>query len=243
MQNEIVRLVKRAKHHLEKSTSQLILKGADKLWVYAYSPFAKFQRSGRTFRCFGQEYSYFIHPYNATWRNERAVEIPILLRFLKEHEDKRILELGNVSEYYLLSSRNPQVHEVVDKYENSPSVINQDFLDYKPSKPFQAFVSISTFEHIGWDEPIKNEKKVESALKHIASVIDSKGSTLVTFPLGYHPYLDQLVKQGQHGFKQMTCLIRVNKANDWQEVDVKDALGRPYGSKFQAANAIFVGKS
>ena len=35
-------------------------------------------RPAGTFVFAGHVYRYFRHPYNATWRNERAVEIPIV---------------------------------------------------------------------------------------------------------------------------------------------------------------------
>jgi hypothetical protein len=44
----------------------------------------------------GREYRYFEHPYNETWRNGRAVELPIVLGALDERPGARVLELGNV---------------------------------------------------------------------------------------------------------------------------------------------------
>ncbi len=241
MQNEMTRLYNQAKIHLKKSPATMIARGLDKLGVYAYSPIAKVQLGKKQFSCFGAHFPYYTHPYNATWRNERAVEIPIALQFLNQNRGKRILELGNVTDYYQ-ARYDVKTHVVVDKYEASPSVLNLDFISYKPEVSFDAFLSISTFEHIGWDEPTKDQKKVELALQHIQSVVTNKENVLVSFPLGYHPHLDHLVQTHQHGFKNVSCLIRVNQKNEWQEVSINDALGRPYGGKFRAANALFVGR-
>ena len=37
----------------------------------------------------GKKYIAFRHWYNATWRNERAVEIPVILDKIKENRDKK----------------------------------------------------------------------------------------------------------------------------------------------------------
>ena len=63
----------------------------------------------RYFEYNGKKLPYFYHKYNKTWKNERAVEIPIMLkRYLREfYGDKRILEVGNVLQHYTnLTSNN-----------------------------------------------------------------------------------------------------------------------------------------
>jgi len=52
------------------------------LWYY------KIFRSSKTFTFQGSSYSYFFHEYNRTWRNPRAVEIPIVWRIVEEHRKK-----------------------------------------------------------------------------------------------------------------------------------------------------------
>lgn len=47
----------------------------------------------------GDSYDYFIHPYNMTWRNERAVEIAICKEFVA-HQNGRGMEFGNVLAHY-----------------------------------------------------------------------------------------------------------------------------------------------
>jgi len=76
----------------------------------------------------GMQYKYFINRYNKTWRNERAVEIPIVKHFLRNHYEK-ILEVGNVTKNYYKND-----YTVIDKYEKGPEVNNVDILDYDPPR-------------------------------------------------------------------------------------------------------------
>ncbi len=91
--------LRRRYHELRaRPWSELFQRGADKLWVYASTPVVAARRSGATFECLGESYRYFTHPYNATWRNERAVEIPIALRFLAQNRGQRVLERYGLTE-------------------------------------------------------------------------------------------------------------------------------------------------
>src|SRR5579872_7186960 len=69
----------------------------------------------------GKTYLYFWHRYNATWRNERAVEIPIAREFIAQSRGGNVLEVGNVLSHY-----GPVQHDVLDKYEKAEGVINED---------------------------------------------------------------------------------------------------------------------
>ncbi|MBH0190215.1 MAG: hypothetical protein HP492_00290, partial [Nitrospira sp.] len=109
----------------------------------------------KTFRFGGREYDYLYHPYNRTWKNERGVEIPIFRELLLQHEGKRVLEVGNVLSHYF-----PIQHDVVDKYEVSPGVINKDIVGFLPQQTYHLIVSISTLEHVGWDEQPQEPAKL-----------------------------------------------------------------------------------
>jgi hypothetical protein len=67
-------------------------------------------RSSRNFFFNGKKYDYFIHP--VTWRNERTVEIPIVLEILNRYNTSNVLEVGNVLSYYSKVD-----HDIVDKYD------------------------------------------------------------------------------------------------------------------------------
>jgi len=235
--------LRRRYHELRtRPWSELFQRGADKLWVYASTPLVAARRRAATFECLGETYRYFTHPYNATWRNERAVEIPIALRFLAHNRGQRVLEVGNVLSYYTSEvDAWPADYDVVDKYECSPGVQNIDFLSMSPREPYDALLSISTFEHIGWDETPRDPAKVVRALAHLARVVRNRERVLLTFPLGYHPQLDVLAGCDGLGFRQSSALMRVNRRNDWREVSVREALPHRYGERFAGANALFVG--
>lgn len=50
---------------------------------------------GRFFTFRGKQYRYFYHRYNQTWKNERAVEIPIARELVQEYRGRSILEVGS----------------------------------------------------------------------------------------------------------------------------------------------------
>src|SRR5262245_37084813 len=55
-------------------------------------------RRGLTFQ--SRRYPYFVHGYNSTWCNERAVEIPIVWAEVCARHPGRVLEVGNVLSHY-----------------------------------------------------------------------------------------------------------------------------------------------
>lgn len=69
---------------------------ATSFWFHYY----KMLKSRRTFAFRGDAHRYFYHRYNTTWRNERTVEIPIILEVLNKSKGKSILEVGNVLSHY-----------------------------------------------------------------------------------------------------------------------------------------------
>ena len=116
----------------------------------SYIYYRLFDKS-KIFKFQGQFYTYFDHPYNTTLDNERSIEIPIISKFLSENKDDNILEIGNVLSHYFNFE-----HDVVDKYEKSEGVTNEDVVDFKSSKNYSLIISISTLEHVGWDEDPKD---------------------------------------------------------------------------------------
>ena len=123
----------------------------------------------------------FYHPYNATWSNERRVEIPIVMKFLDGVKQADILEVGNVLPHYFPSS-----HAVVDFFEKGDNVVNVDIETFVPAKRFKAVVSISTLEHVGVDS-LLDEGKAIRVLNLLARYGDN---VLCTWLLGYNKNLD-----------------------------------------------------
>ena len=134
-----------------------VIKRAFSIWIYFV--YYKLFSEQKNFIFRGKSYRYFYDIINNTWMNERSVEISIVMKMVNENKGKRILEIGNVlSNYYDVP------HDVVDKYEKAPNVINQDVVDFKTNDKYDLIVSISTLEHVGWDEEPQMMKKF---LKHL----------------------------------------------------------------------------
>ncbi|MCA1705961.1 MAG: hypothetical protein LC808_22950 [Actinobacteria bacterium] len=178
----------------------------------------------QTFVIGGVEHTELIHLYNRTWRNERAVEIPLALAFLDQHPG-RVLEVGNVLANYRRSE-----HLVIDKYERSPGVINADVVDYQTPERFEAIVSVSTLEHVGWDEDVRDPRKIVRAIANLRSLLMPYGRMLVTCTLSYNPYLDALIAGNDLDSVREIFLVRAN--GKWTESDRATAVAqgvRPSG--------------
>jgi hypothetical protein len=198
-------------------------------------------RSFRTFTFQGSRYHYFFHWHNATWRNERCVEIPIVWKVLVENQGKEVLEVGNVLSHYF-----PVKHDIVDKYEVFNGVINQDVVDFRPSKRYDLIVSISTMEHVGWDEDPRNESKklgepvkILRALDNLQECLTAGGIMVITLPVGYNPQLDKSLAEGKIGFTKRFCMKRVSR-NKWVEADWAGCRETRFGVPYTGANAIVV---
>jgi SAM-dependent methyltransferase len=193
-------------------------------------------RGSRTFTFQGRSCKYFYHRHNTTWRNARAVELPIIWEIVRNHRGKRILEVGNVLSHYF-----PVSHDVLDKYEKGEGVINKDVVDFKPSTKYDLIVSISTLEHVGWDERPRDPMKVLRAVESLVDCLAPSGKLAVTFPLAYNPELDKLLKDGKLQFTGQRYLKRVSRDNRWKEVEWEDVRDARYGYPYPRANALVIG--
>jgi hypothetical protein len=183
----------------------------------------------------GVEYPYFFHPYNHTWENERAVEIPVIRRLSSSAPPSSTLEVGNVLSHYFDVD-----HAVLDKWERCRyrPIINRDLVQFNPQERFDLVVSISTIEHVGWDESPRDETLVINAIRKLQCLLTPTGKAVVTIPIGYNHFLDQRLPElvGDGVFAQ--CLKRISQDNRWIEVDLTEALGCKYGEPFGNANAV-----
>lgn len=178
----------------------------------------------------------FYHRYNMTWANERAVEVPIAREFLERYAGRRVLEVGNVTPYYLDTA-----HTVLDKYERGPGIINADITGYAPEERFDLILSISTFEHIGFDDEVDGDSggKIKQAITICRGLLAEGGQLVLTLPLGYNPALDRIIADGQLGSEHATFLKRTGRLA-WQAVDADAALACEYGRPFPYANAVMI---
>jgi hypothetical protein len=199
-------------------------------------PVTRARRRNERFTFRGERLPYTLHRYNDTFRNERIVELSIATWFLSGRENARVLEVGNVLSHYGVTG-----HTVIDKYEPAPGVLNDDIVGYTPEQPFDLVVSVSTLEHVGWDEEPREPEKVFEAFEAVRGLVAPGGALLITIPIGYNPTLDEGLRAGLPGFDEEIWLIRVNRRNDWRECGREEALASEYGRPFPAANALWIG--
>lgn len=162
-----------------------------------------------------KKYKTFVHWYNPTWRGEREVEIPIAKDLISNFKGKNILEIGHVLNYYI-----PFKHEIVDKYEVAPGVINEDVVTFNPGKKYDHIISISTIEHVGWEEKPKKPEKVLAALKNLKKILKKDGTLFFTAPFGYNLYLDKVVIENKIGFSKRSLLVK--EGNNWKQIPFSD---------------------
>lgn len=196
-------------------------------------------RAGRavtgTFEHEGTQHSYLHHPYNYTWLNERAVEVPLALAVLAGHDPARVLEVGNVLAHY-----RPVRHTVVDKYERAPGVLNVDVVDIDLAGPFDLVLSVSTLEHVGLDEEPTDPEKPARAIAHLASLLAPGGRLWCTFPVGYNPALDAGLRAGALGFDRLTALRRLGPDNRWRQVPIDEVWSTDYDWLVYTAHAVVI---
>ncbi len=198
-------------------------------------------RSRETFLFEGKQYRYFFHKYNLTWRNERAIEIPIVKGILQQTQGD-ILEVGNVLSHYFNIK-----HDVVDKYERGKGVMTKDVIELRTSKRYDLIISISTLEHVGWDESPyhtgfeEDSEKILKALHVLRSLLKPQGKIVVTVPLGYNPHLNSLLKSGKIKFDRQLFMKRVPRGGRWIEATWDQVQDMGFNMQVPTAKALLIG--
>lgn len=197
------------------------------------------RRGQLDFKFNGRTYGYFQHRYNLTWLNERRVEIPIIRGILERNPAARLLEVGNV-----LSQYDPTIsHSIVDKYEKSGlrNLFREDAETFSSGAPYDLIVSISTLEHVGWDEMPRDPRKILRTVRHLRSLLSPHGELVFTAPVGYSPPLDRLVDEAD-GFVERSCLRRINAWNEWEEADWETIKEIKFHAPYPFANGLVVAR-
>jgi SAM-dependent methyltransferase len=194
-----------------------------------------FQLRPRTFTFQSARYTYFLHGYNLTWCNERAVEIPIVRQAVVGAPGARLLEVGNVLSHYFAAD-----HEVLDKFEKGPSIRNEDVISFRQAQRYDLIVSISTLEHVGWDEAPLDPTKIVQAIDNLSAHLAPGGRLLVTLPLGYNPPMDAQIAAGTLPFSRCHYLKRTGFLR-WQESDWAGVAGSPYAERWPGARGLVIG--
>jgi len=183
-------------------------------------------RRTKTFTFRGNTYQYIYSGYSRSWQNERAVEVPIIWKTMRENRNKRILEVGNVLSHHFRVS-----HDCIDKYEKNENVINEDVVTYEPSEKYDLIISISTLEHVGWDERdnVPREPfKILQALDHLTGMLNANGMIIATWSVAYNTELDKLLDDNKLPFTNFYYMKRTSWNNIWIETNWEEVRDLKY---------------
>lgn len=193
-------------------------------------------RPGR-FMFAGRSLTYLHHAYGKAYLTERTVEIPIAQDVLRAHPRARTLEVGNC-----LSHFGARGHDVVDRYERAPGVINEDVVAFRPQAPYELIISVSTLEHVGWDEEPRDPARSLQAFANLRRCLAPGGLLVFTVPIGYNPEIDRILGAGELPLAELRFLRRVSRVtNRWREAAWHEVRDVAYGRPYRAANAVAVG--
>ena len=196
---------------------------------------ARYARQNETFTLNGAEFPYFYSWDNWTWLNERTVEIPIALAALAAVSADRVLEVGAVMPHYTAVS-----HRVVDKYEDGPGIEQADILDLHADQQYDLVLSISTVEHVGWDETPRDSGKALLAIERLKAFVAPGGELLVTLPVGYHPPLEAALRASTETFTGVEALRCSRRSRAWSQVSPKSVAGVSYNPLTYSASAVLI---
>ena len=113
-------------------------------------------------------------------------------------------------------------------------------LVFKTNEKYDLIVSISTLEHVGWDEEPRDDKKISKALKNLKNCLNPKGIMIVTLPLGYNQALNSHLKNGTIKFYEQNYLLRIGN-NSWREASWDEVKETTFGNPYPGANGLVVG--
>lgn len=201
----------------------------------------------QTFRYENEEFHYFCHPYNIAWRNERTVEIPVFRKYLDEAHQRgeNILEVGNVTSHYFQTN-----HDIVDKYETDPKALNVDIADFEPARPYDLILSISTLEHIGFDEvestsgQVLSEAdpdKIRRVTERLRQLLAPNGLLVMSVPRDYNAVFDRQLDEGRLPFEHHVLMRPKDWANRWEQCSADEMKTIAYGAPYPGANGVVFG--
>lgn len=183
-----------------------------------------------TFTWWGDEFELFDAPYNSTMFNERGVEIAVALAWMADRVLVDGLEVGAVLSHYGFPA-----HPTVDKYEQGDGIENIDVLDIDGQ--YDWVLSISTLEHVGWDELQQDSGAAVRALDHLVGLLVPGGQALITVPGGYNPALDDYLSSGAGASRACTM---VRSTDGWVQSD--ELLFLRYGTSTPWAESVWIGE-
>jgi SAM-dependent methyltransferase len=185
----------------------------------------------------GEQVEYIVGKYNLTPINERCIELGIIKLALAKAAGRgaKVLEVGNVWAHYFDRS-----FEVVDKFEVAPGVRNADFMDLEENHAYDLVFSISTFEHIGWDDDVREPEKLGAAFAKLRGLLAPGGEALITVPTGWNDWLDEKLVSGETGADTVDWYLRTGQVCSWRNASKEEVETQSYGSPYRNANGLAV---
>ena len=119
--------------------------------------------------------------------------------------------------------------------------INIDIVEFSSEKRYDLIASISTLEHVGWDEEKKDSQKIICAIQKLRNHLKPYGILVATLPLGYNINMDRLFSENNIQFDERYYLKRVSEDNIWKQVDWNCVKDSKYGAPFPYANGLVIG--
>jgi hypothetical protein len=168
--------------------------------------------------------------------SERRIEIAIGEHFLKRNYGKYVLEVGNTLVQYIGG-----MHTIVDLTDSTFGAHRMDIMDFHPDDPFEVIVSISTVEHVGFDEDDHDPDKGERAIAHMKSMLAPGGCMLLTWAINYNVNLDERLFAGRIPMHENLFYRRVDAANNWEPCTESEVRECQFFKPFKYANGLYVG--
>lgn len=172
---------------------------------------------------------YFNHPYNNTIQNERAIEIPIALRYFKKFGKlNNFIELGAVLPYYLEDFN----HCCIDPIDPKATILEYaENIDYNNKH----VLSISTIEHIGTGDYGLKLVSDTASYDILNRIYKDSISCLISWPIGYNPNLDKKVLNQN----KLNCIyFRREEQFKWKIESSENMNGVKYNFPYQFGNGL-----
>jgi hypothetical protein len=98
-------------------------------------------------------------------------------------------------------------------------------------------VSISTIEHVGYDDNI-DPNKIFEAINKLKSMLNENGRLIISFPMGYNKYLDNIYEKlpfNYSYFKRVTY-------SDWEQIEDIEGVNKTWDVKYPGNNLLVIGE-
>jgi hypothetical protein len=101
---------------------------------------------------------------------------------------------------YLGKRHSSPRHEIIDRDEPERGVRKIDAIEHQPAGPYGLIASISTVEHVGWDDVPRDTTKAFRAIELMRSWLRQAVSSSSRSFSGYHPTPDRSLVDGTQLF-------------------------------------------